>query len=63
MAAVDRDRNNQILPIAYFIVEAKTKDPWEWFIILLVDDLQNINQRPRAFIFDEQKDWSQLFKV
>ncbi|XP_058776608.1 uncharacterized protein LOC131650925 [Vicia villosa] len=55
MAAVGRDGNNRIFPIAYAVVEAETKDAWDWFIKLLLEDLEAINKRAYAFISDQQK--------
>ncbi|MCH79452.1 hypothetical protein A2U01_0000201 [Trifolium medium] len=56
LAAVGRDPNDQILPIALSVVEAETKDSWAWFLDLLVNDLGG----PRlcktfTFISDQQK--------
>ncbi|XP_058725523.1 uncharacterized protein LOC131596801 [Vicia villosa] len=56
LAAVGRDPNDQMLPIALAVVEAETKDSWAWFFDLLVNDLggpeicKNI-----TFISDQQK--------
>ncbi|XP_058766723.1 uncharacterized protein LOC131640331 [Vicia villosa] len=55
VAAVGRDGNNQIFPIAYAVVEAETKDSWEWFLNLLMEDLGKISNRAYAFISDQQK--------
>jgi hypothetical protein len=55
MAAVGKDANNQMFPIAYAVVEAETKDSWEWFLNLLLEDLQTIQHKQYAFISDEQK--------
>jgi hypothetical protein len=55
MAAVGKDGNNQMFPIAYAVVEAETRDSWQWFVDLLLEDLQNIQPRLYAFISDQQK--------
>lgn len=55
MFAIDRDGNNQIFPIAYVVVEVETKDSWEWFLHLLLEDLSAFNQRAHAFISDQHK--------
>ncbi|XP_058733914.1 uncharacterized protein LOC131605589 [Vicia villosa] len=55
MAVVGRDGNNKIYPIAYAVVEAETKDSWEWFINILMEDLESLNHRAYAFISDQQK--------
>jgi hypothetical protein len=39
LAAVGRDPNNNIYPIAIAVVEAETKDSWSWFLETLVGDL------------------------
>lgn len=48
--AIGRDGNNQIFPIVYVVVKAETKD----FANLLIEDLQDINHRPYAFMVDQQ---------
>ncbi|CAK8539400.1 unnamed protein product [Lathyrus sativus] len=55
MAAIGRDGNNQIFPIAHAIMEAETRASWEWFIYLLLVDLCEIKHRAYAFTSDEQK--------
>ncbi|XP_059434802.1 uncharacterized protein LOC132167790 [Corylus avellana] len=39
LAAVGRDGNNNMYPIAFAVVEAETKDSWTWFLETLVSDL------------------------
>ena len=39
MAAVGRDANNNMYPIAMAVVEAETKDSWTWFLETLMGDL------------------------
>jgi predicted ATP-grasp superfamily ATP-dependent carboligase len=39
LAAVGRDPNDNIYPIAMAVVEAENKDKWSWFLETLVDDL------------------------
>ncbi|WVZ21758.1 hypothetical protein V8G54_000302 [Vigna mungo] len=39
LTAVGRDGNEQILPIAYAVVEVENKDSWTWFLDLLIGDL------------------------
>ncbi|XP_047149888.1 uncharacterized protein LOC124821985 [Vigna umbellata] len=36
---VGRDANDQMLPLAYAMVEVENKDTWRWFLELLVEDL------------------------
>ncbi|KAK9984522.1 hypothetical protein SO802_034047 [Lithocarpus litseifolius] len=53
ITAVCRDPNEEYFPLAYAVVEAKTKDSWTWFINLL---LANIGQNRRwVFMSDQQK--------
>ena len=39
LAAVGRDANNQIYPIAWVVVGVENKATWKWFIDLLMDDI------------------------
>ncbi|XP_014490334.1 uncharacterized protein LOC106753061 [Vigna radiata var. radiata] len=39
LTVVGRDANDQMLPLAYAIVEVENKDTWTWFLELLIDDL------------------------
>ncbi|WVZ09778.1 hypothetical protein V8G54_014308 [Vigna mungo] len=39
LTAVARDANDQMLPLAYAIVEVENKDTWTWFLELLIEDL------------------------
>jgi hypothetical protein len=54
--AVGRDGNHNMYPIAYVVVEAKTKDSWTWILETLVLDLGEHERHTRAtFISDRQK--------
>ncbi|XP_073220694.1 uncharacterized protein [Cicer arietinum] len=55
IAAVGKDGNNQMIPIAYAVVEAETKDLWQWFLDLLLEDLNNVQHKQYAFISYQQK--------
>jgi hypothetical protein len=56
LAAVGRDGNDNMYPIAYAVVEAETKDSWIWFLETLVSDLGNHERHGRpTFISDRQK--------
>ncbi|XP_058726755.1 uncharacterized protein LOC131598141 [Vicia villosa] len=55
MSAIGRDANNQIYPIAYAVVEAETKDSWQWFLHILLEDLGAFNDRCYGFISDQHK--------
>lgn len=39
LAAIERDPNDQMLPIALAVVEGEAKDSWHWFMDLLIEDL------------------------
>ena len=55
LTAVGKDGNNQMFPIAYAVVEAETSDSWDWFVHLLMDDLNSVESKNWAFISDQQK--------
>lgn len=55
MASVRRNGNNKKFPITYVVVEAETKDSWQWFLDLLMHDLEGYSQRSYAFISDQKK--------
>jgi hypothetical protein len=55
LSAVGKDGNNQMMPIAFAIVEAETKESWAWFINILMEDLNSIHYRKWSFISDQQK--------
>ncbi|XP_014496729.1 uncharacterized protein LOC106758307 [Vigna radiata var. radiata] len=40
LTAVGRDPNDQMLPLAYAVVEVENKDNWTWFLQLLIEDLE-----------------------
>lgn len=52
---VGKDGSNKIYPIAYAVVEAETKDSWQWFLKLLLEDLQSIQHKEYKFISHQQK--------
>ncbi|XP_017416406.1 uncharacterized protein LOC108327185 [Vigna angularis] len=39
LTVVARDANDQMLPLAYAIVEVENKETWTWFMELLIEDL------------------------
>jgi len=55
LTVVGKDGNNQMIPIAFAIVEAETRDSWSWFTNLLLEDLNKIQHRRWSFISDQQK--------
>jgi len=40
LSAIGKDGNNQMMPIAFAVVEAETTESWDWFL-----DLYQINKR------------------
>jgi len=56
LAAVGRDANNNMYPIAIVVVEAKTKDNWTWFLECLLSYLGSHERHTSpTLIFDRQK--------
>lgn len=56
LAAIGMDPNDQILPIAFAVVEGETKESWKWFLELLIDDLGGTEIcRTYTIISDQQK--------
>lgn len=54
LAAVGKDPNDNIYPIAIAVVEAETKDSWSWFLETLVGDLGPNSSTGWTFISDRQ---------
>ncbi|XP_015580962.1 uncharacterized protein LOC107262062 [Ricinus communis] len=40
LAAIGRDGNNQMFPVAWFVVTSESYVTWKWFIKLLIKDLE-----------------------
>ncbi|XP_072076693.1 uncharacterized protein [Arachis hypogaea] len=55
LTAIGWDPNDQILPIAYAVVEAETKNTWTWFLTNLCDDFGSDKLRRCTFMSDQQK--------
>ncbi|XP_058726169.1 uncharacterized protein LOC131597489 [Vicia villosa] len=56
LAAIGRDPNDQMLPIAYAVVEGETKESWSYFLELLTTDLGGVRIcKTYTFISDQQK--------
>ncbi|GAU44905.1 hypothetical protein TSUD_400570 [Trifolium subterraneum] len=56
LAAIGRDPNDQMLPIAFAVVEGETKETWKWFLELLTNDLGGTRSCSLiTFISDQQK--------
>lgn len=56
LVAIERDPNDQMLPIVFVVVEGETKYSWIWFLELLTADLWGIRLcKTYTFISDQQK--------
>ena len=56
LSAIGRDPNDQMMPIAFAVVEGETKESWAWFLDLLVKDLGGVRLcKTYTFISDQQK--------
>jgi len=55
LPAIGKDGNNQMLPIAFAVVEIETKESWDWFRDLLLGDLNGIQAKKCSFISNQQK--------
>lgn len=55
MAAVGRDANNQMFPIAMALVESECKETWAWFLDVLTDAIGTLFEKGWIFLSDRQK--------
>ncbi|GKB49951.1 kinase-like domain-containing protein, partial [Tanacetum coccineum] len=55
LAAIGRDGNNQIYPIAWAVVQVESTETWEWFVKLLTKDLGLAVGHGITFISDGHK--------
>ncbi|XP_014506237.1 uncharacterized protein LOC106765989 [Vigna radiata var. radiata] len=56
VTVVGRDQNEQMLPLAYAVVEVENKDSWTWFLQLLIEDLRGNEVCGRCtWMYDQQK--------
>jgi uncharacterized protein (DUF1810 family) len=61
LAAIGMDPNDQILPIAYAVVEGETKESWMWFLELLIADLGGTRLCNTYTIISDQQKVKYLF--
>lgn len=54
LAAVGRDANNQMFPIAWAVVDVESEDNWVWFIEKLQTDLNLHDGEGFTIISDRQ---------
>ncbi|XP_016172476.1 uncharacterized protein LOC107614863 [Arachis ipaensis] len=55
LTAIGWDPNDQMLPIAYAVVEAETKDSWSWFLSHLASDVGLDKMGRSTFMSGQQK--------
>lgn len=55
LAAIGRDGNNGMFPIAWALIDVECTETWEWFIKLLKDDLDLGNGAGYTLMTDQQK--------
>ncbi|CAN0920967.1 hypothetical protein LINGRAHAP2_LOCUS32352 [Linum grandiflorum] len=55
LAAVGKDGNNQMFPIAWAVVEGENRDSWNWFITILQEELELADGIGWSVISDQQK--------
>ncbi|XP_016186221.1 uncharacterized protein LOC107627927 [Arachis ipaensis] len=55
LTAIGWDPNDQMLPLAYAVVEAETKDSWSWFLHHLASDIGIEKMGRTTFMSDQQK--------
>ncbi|KAL3849567.1 hypothetical protein ACJIZ3_011449 [Penstemon smallii] len=55
LTAVGIDGNNNMYPISYAVVLKENRKTWDWFIELLIDDLNIQNSYAYTIISDKQK--------
>jgi hypothetical protein len=55
LAAISRDANNQMYPLAFAVVEAEIKESWTWFLEASLSDLGTPPTEGGTFISDRQK--------
>ncbi|KAH0655964.1 hypothetical protein KY285_030846 [Solanum tuberosum] len=60
LVVLAKDGNNQMLPLAWAVVEYEKKETWTWFIKLLKEDLGLRDGEDLTLITDMQKDWRGL---
>ncbi|KAK9290403.1 hypothetical protein L1049_008572 [Liquidambar formosana] len=63
LSAVGRDGNNQMFPVAMAVVEAETKETWNWFMRNLLQAIDCHDYKTVTFISDRQKGLVDTFKV
>lgn len=62
LAAVGRDGNDNIYPLAMAVVEIENKDTWGWFMTELCNDIGRVEDMGWTFISDRQKGLVETFE-
>ncbi|XP_073135246.1 uncharacterized protein [Henckelia pumila] len=55
LAAVGRDGNDNMVPIAFAVVQVENRENWAWFLQILLEDIGGIGEDRWTFISDRQK--------
>ncbi|KAL4563693.1 hypothetical protein LXL04_027738 [Taraxacum kok-saghyz] len=55
LTAIGRDADNHVYPIAWAVVDVENIDNWNWFLDLLVDDLDLGSENGLVVISDQHK--------
>ncbi|KAI3447350.1 hypothetical protein Pfo_004015 [Paulownia fortunei] len=56
------DLNNNLYPITYAVVCKECRNTWEWFLIILKNDLNIVRHHEYTFMSDKQKGLIQAFE-
>ena len=60
--AIGKDDNDDMFPIAFAVAEADTKESWQWFITILLEDSDGAADKLGwAIILDRQKIFDVIF--
>ena len=62
LAVIGRDGNDNMYPITVPVVEAETKDSWNWFMSELMSDIGSVEENGWTFISDRQKGLVEVFE-
>ncbi|XP_052194908.1 uncharacterized protein LOC127802872 isoform X2 [Diospyros lotus] len=62
LCAIAKDGNENMYPIAFAIVEAETKDSWQWFMKLLLGDIRTFDDKGWVIMSDKQKGLEYVLK-
>jgi hypothetical protein len=54
-AAIGRDGNDDIYPIAFAVCETENKETWTWFLVQLLEDIGLPREHMWSFMSDRQK--------